>query len=78
MVSPAVEQIAKDLPGRLKLVKVNTDNAPNLSQRFGIRGIPTLIVFDHGKEVARVTGALPAPALRTWVDQHLPSAAAKA
>jgi thioredoxin 2 len=78
MVSPAVEQIAKDLRGRLKLVKVNTDNAPNLSQRFGIRGIPTLIVFDHGKEVARVTGALPAPALRTWVDQHLPSAAAKA
>jgi thioredoxin 2 len=78
MVSPVVEQIAKDLPGRLKLVKVNSDDAPNLSQRFGIRGIPTLIVFDHGKEVARVTGALPAPALRSWVDQHLPRAAAKA
>src|SRR3979411_3256013 len=49
VVSPVVEQIAKDMPGKIKLVKVNTDNAPNLSQRFGIRGIPTLILFDHGK-----------------------------
>ena len=77
MVSPIVEQIATDLPGRLKLVKVNSDDAPNLSQRFGIRGIPTLVLFDHGKETARVTGALPAPALRSWVDQHLPKATAK-
>ncbi|TMD49425.1 MAG: thioredoxin [Chloroflexi bacterium] len=78
VVSPTVEQIAKDLPGKIKLVKVNTDNAPNLSQRFGIRGIPTLILFDHGKPAARVTGALGAPALRSWVEEHLPRAAAKA
>jgi thioredoxin 2 len=78
IVSPIVEQIAKDMPGRLKLVKVNSDDAPNLSRQFGIRGIPTLIVFDHGKPVARVTGALPAPALRNWVDEHVPRAAAKA
>jgi len=78
IVSPIVEQIATELPGKLKLVKVNSDNAPNLSQRFGIRGIPTLVLLDHGKEVARVTGALPAPALRSWVDQHLPKPAAKA
>jgi thioredoxin 2 len=77
IVSPIVEKIATDLPGRLKLVKVNSDNAPNLSRRFGIRGIPTLVLIDHGKEVARVTGALPAPALRSWVDEHLPRAAAK-
>jgi thioredoxin 2 len=78
MVSPIVEQIAKDLPGRLKLVKVNSDDAPNLSRGFGIRGIPTLVLFDHGKEVARITGALPAPALRSWVEQHLPKATATA
>ena len=77
IVSPVVEQIAKDLPGRLKLVKINSDNAPNLSRRFGIRGIPTLVVFDHGKEVARVTGALAAPALRAWVEEHLPRTAPK-
>jgi thioredoxin 2 len=78
MVSPIVEQIATERPGRIKLVKVNTDNAPNLSQRFGIRGIPTLILFDHGKEAARVTGALGAPALRNWVEDHLPKSAATA
>ena len=77
IVSPVVEQIANDMPGRLKLVKVNSDDAPNLSRQFGIRGIPTLIVFDHGKPVARVTGALPAPALRNWVEEHLPRAGAK-
>jgi thioredoxin 2 len=75
MVSPALEKIASDRPGRLKLVKVNTDNAPNLSNRFGIRGIPTMILFDHGKETARVVGALPAPALTSWVEDHLPKAA---
>jgi thioredoxin 2 len=78
VVSPTVEQIAKDLPGKIKLVKVNTDNAPNLSQRFGIRGIPTLILFDHGNPAARVTGALGAPALRSWVEQNLPRTPAKA
>ena len=76
VVSPIVEQIAQQSPGRLKLVKVNTDTAPNLSQRFGIRGIPTLVLLEHGKELARVTGALPAPALRNWVDSHLPKPAA--
>jgi len=78
IVSPIVEQIARELPGRIKLVKVNTDSAPNLSRRFGIRGIPTLILFDHGKEAARVTGALGAPALRNWVQEHLPKADATA
>ena len=77
IVSPTVEKIATDLPGKLKLVKVNSDSAPNLSRRFGIRGIPTLVLIGHGKEVARITGAYPEPALRSWVDQHLPRAAAK-
>ena len=78
IVSPTVEQIARDRPGRLKLVKVNTDDAPNLSSRFGIRGIPTLVLFDHGKETARVVGAMAAPALTSWVDRHLPAATARA
>jgi thioredoxin-like negative regulator of GroEL len=45
-VSPTVEQIANDHPGKLKLVKINTHEASSLSQRFGIRGIPTLVLFD--------------------------------
>jgi thioredoxin 2 len=73
VVSPIVEQIGADLRGKLKVVKVNTDDAPVLSQRFGIRGIPTLALLDRGREVARVTGAMSAGDLRSWVDDHLPS-----
>jgi thioredoxin 2 len=75
IISPRVEEIAQQLPGRMKLVKINTDTAPNLSQRFGIRGIPTLVLFDRGREVARSVGALGAPELRGWVQTHLPKTA---
>jgi thioredoxin 2 len=75
MVSPALEKIANERAGKLKLVKVNTDDAPNLSQRFGIRGIPTLVLLSHGREVARSVGAQPAPALSAWVDGQLAHAA---
>jgi thioredoxin 2 len=73
MVSPLVERMAEALRGQLKVVKVNTDTAPAVSQRFRISGIPTLMILDHGNEVARVTGALNAAALRNWVEGHLPS-----
>jgi thioredoxin 2 len=63
--------MGEDLRGRMKVVKVNSDLAPGLAGRFGIRGIPTLILFDRGREVARVTGALSGPALRDWVQSHL-------
>lgn len=71
MVSPALEQIANGRAGRLKLVKVNTDDAPNLSRRFGIRGIPTLVMLARGKEIARSVGAQPASTLGSWVDGQL-------
>jgi thioredoxin 2 len=71
MVSPIVERIATELAGKIKLVKVNSDNAPNLARRFGIRGIPTLVLLEQGKELARVTGALNEPALRAWVGEQL-------
>jgi len=71
MVSPAVEKIASDLAGRLKVVKINTDEQPQLQQRFGVQSIPTLILFEGGREKDRVIGARPAPALRSWVDERL-------
>jgi thioredoxin 2 len=75
MVSPALEQLANDLAGRIKLVKVNVDDSPQLSQRFGVQAIPTLLVLRDGKVAARQTGAAPAAALRTWVDSALAEAA---
>jgi thioredoxin 2 len=57
MVSPALEQLARDLAGRVKLVKVNVDASPQVSQRFGAQAIPTLLVLRGGQVAARQTGA---------------------
>jgi thioredoxin 2 len=70
-VSPALEQLARDLAGQVKLVKVNVDVSPRLSQRFGAQAIPTLLVLRGGRVVARRTGAAPLAALRAWVGNAL-------
>jgi thioredoxin 2 len=71
MVSPALEQLARAYRGRVKLVKVNVDEAPGLATRFGVQGVPTLLLMDGGRVVARQVGAAPESALRTWLDQAL-------
>jgi thioredoxin 2 len=73
IVAPGVERLSQELAGQLKAVKVNTDEAPALEERFGIRGIPTLILMDGGKERDCVTGAMNVNALRQWVEQRLPA-----
>jgi thioredoxin 2 len=71
MVSPALEQLATELAGRLKLVKVNVDNSPRLQQRFSVQSIPTLLLLRNGSVAARQVGAAPAPQLRSWVEQAM-------
>jgi thioredoxin 2 len=73
IVAPTVEKLSQERAGELKVVKVNTDLAPALQERFGIRGIPTLVLMEGAKERDRVTGALNAGALRQWVEQRVPS-----
>ena len=75
MVSPALEQLARDLAGQVELVKVNVNVSPQISQRFAAQAIPTLLVLRGGRVVARQTGAVPLPALRAWVNQALATAA---
>ena len=72
MVSPALEQLATELAGSLKLVKVNVDKAPQISQRFEVQAVPTLLIIQDGKVLARRAGAAPVAALRMWVDDTLP------
>jgi thioredoxin 2 len=72
MVSPVLEQLAIELAGRLKLVKVNADEAPEVSRRFEVQAIPTLVLLQHGTVVDKQIGAAPAPALRSWLTAHLP------
>lgn len=73
MVSPALEQVARELAGRIKLVKVDIDRSPNLSSRFAVQAVPTLLILHEGEVIARKTGAAPAPALRSWAEEALRS-----
>jgi thioredoxin 2 len=71
MVSPALAQVAADLAGRVKLVKVNVDESPKVQQRFGVQAIPTLMVLRDGQVAARRSGAAPASDLRAWVESAI-------
>jgi thioredoxin 2 len=71
MVSPALEQLAHSFAGKIKLVKVNVDQAPQTAARFDARGIPTLLIMRDGKETARQVGAAPEHALRAWLEEAL-------
>jgi thioredoxin 2 len=71
MVSPALADLARELRGRIKLVKVNVDNSPALQQRFAIQAIPTLMILRQGQVIARQEGATPPAALRAWLEESL-------
>jgi len=73
MVSPALAQVAEDLAGRVKLVKVNLDNSPRLQQRFGVQAIPTLLIMRDGQVTGQRVGAAPVADLRAWVEQAVPA-----
>jgi thioredoxin 2 len=77
MVSPTLETLAREMAGRVKLVKVNVDQAPNLARRFSAQAIPTLVVVKGSDEVARQTGAAPEHILRSWLEQAIQSAGQK-
>lgn len=73
-VAPILEQLAIDRAGTLRIVKVNADEEPTLSSRLGVRGIPTLVLFNGGSETSRQVGALPAHQLNSWLDKAMPVA----
>jgi thioredoxin 2 len=69
-MAPAFEQAAQRLGTKVRLAKLDTEAVPEVAGRFGIRSIPTLIAFRGGKEVARMSGALPLPQLLQWIERH--------
>ncbi len=71
MMAPAFEQAAAQLEPRVRLVKVNTEEAQQLGAQYGIRSIPTLMLMRGGREVARQAGAMDARAIISWVRQQL-------
>ena len=72
-VSPVLARLAHERAGQLKLVKVDVDKAPGLSQRFDVQAVPTLLVLRGGEVVARQAGAAPANILGEWLDRALSS-----
>ena len=71
MVSPALEELARRYAGSIKLVKVNVDASPRLSERFGVQAIPTMLIMKGRDILARQTGAAPEPVLRDWLAKVL-------
>lgn len=67
MVAPEIARVARDNAGRYIVVKVNTDAVPELSDRFGIRSIPTMAVISGGREIARTAGARPAEEIEAFI-----------
>ncbi|MCE9641882.1 MAG: thioredoxin TrxC [Betaproteobacteria bacterium] len=70
-MAPAYEQAAAELAPGVRLAKLNTEAEPDVAARFGIRGIPTLIAFKNGREVARQSGALDRSALLGWIKGNI-------
>ena len=70
-IAPIVEQIAAEHSGRLKVVKLDVDENGEVSIRYGVMNIPTLLVFKGGKVVERIVGAMPKPALMSRIQPHL-------
>lgn len=71
MVGPIVEEIAQEYSGRLRVGKLNVDENQNLAAKYGIRGIPTLLIFKEGKVIEQIVGALPKEALKSKIDMAL-------
>ncbi|MBX9685842.1 MAG: thioredoxin [Candidatus Obscuribacterales bacterium] len=70
-VAPVVEDLSKEYEGRLKVVKLNTDENPKTAQAYSIKGIPSLFLFKSGVVVEQVVGAVPKSTLANAVNKHL-------
>ena len=71
MLGPVIEQLAEEYDGRASIGKVNVDEQNSLAQQFGVMSIPTVVLFENGKEVDRRVGAMPADEYRKLLDAHL-------
>ncbi len=68
MIGPSLEEISDEMAGQLTIAKVNIDDNPDAPTRYGVRGIPTMILFKNGEKVAEKVGAAPKSALKGWIE----------
>lgn len=70
MIAPALDELATELSGKVKIAKVDVDESPEVASRFGIRSIPCLVLFKNGQEVDRVVGAQSKAQLKSWMENQ--------
>lgn len=70
-MAPALDEVASEMSGKAKIVKVNLDDGPNTSAKYGVRAVPTLMVFKNGELADTRTGALPKSALEEWLNTYV-------
>jgi thioredoxin 1 len=71
MIGPALEEIAAEMAGKIKVVKVNVDENPESPAVLGVRGIPALFLFKDGQVVSNKVGAAPKAALQSWIESSI-------
>ena len=71
MIAPTVEELAKEYAGKIKVLKLNTDENPDIASKYKIMGIPTIIFVKSGQEADRIVGAVPKPQLKAKIDALL-------
>ena len=71
MIGPSLEELSDELGERVTIAKLNIDHNPDAPARYGVRGIPTMILFKDGKPAATKVGAMPKSALKEWVRSSL-------
>jgi thioredoxin 1 len=71
MIAPTVEELAKEYAEKIKVMKLNTDENPEVASRYKIMGIPSIIFFKNGQEADRIVGAVPKPQLKAKIDSLL-------
>lgn len=70
-IAPSLDEIAKDMAGKLTVAKLNIDENPNTPTRYGVRGIPTLMLFRGGEVVATKVGVMPKSQLQSWIEANI-------
>ena len=71
MIGPSLEEISEELAGQVEIVKLNIDDHPDTPAKYGVRGIPTMILFKDGAPAATKVGAAPKSALQSWLEGQL-------
>lgn len=73
MIGPALEEISDELLGKVTIAKLNIDDSPDAPAKYGVRGIPTMILFNNGVPVETKVGAAPKSQLKSWLESSLPA-----